>query len=69
MDKRIVSFLLKYFFILKAVADGWRVKHTSKNTFEFYMNKKDIDLRMTSLFSFVNKYGDIARLLRFEETR
>jgi hypothetical protein len=30
------NFLLKYFFILKAAADGWRISYRGGNRFEFF---------------------------------
>lgn len=32
----VVSFLYKYFFILKAAAEGWRITYIGGNQFQFY---------------------------------
>lgn len=40
--KYILNFLTKYLFILKAAADGWRVKYIGGNQYEFYKSKKNI---------------------------
>lgn len=31
----IISFLTKYFFILKAASDGWRIQYIGGNRYEF----------------------------------
>jgi hypothetical protein len=38
MSSVLLNFLSKYFFILKAAADGWRVSYVGGNKFEFYKN-------------------------------
>lgn len=54
----LLKFLKKYLFILKAAADGWRVRYIGGNQFEFYSithytiaNKKFPDIK-----TFLKKY-------------
>jgi hypothetical protein len=42
ISKIILKFLTKYFFILKAASNGWRVKYIGGNKYEFYKSKKHI---------------------------
>jgi hypothetical protein len=46
------GFLLKYFFILKAAADGWRVSYIGGNRFEFHSKS----LKRTNSQMFANEY-------------
>lgn len=41
ISKLILKFLTKYFFILKAASNGWRVKYIGGNKYEFYKSKKN----------------------------
>jgi hypothetical protein len=36
MNKLLLKFLRKFFFILRAAADGWRVIYRGGNVFDFY---------------------------------
>lgn len=38
----VVKFLYKFFFILKAASEGWRVTYCGGNHFAFYQNISDI---------------------------
>ena len=50
----ILNFLSKYFFILQAASDGWRVSYVGGNKFEFYNLKSNV--LNTNTNDFLNKY-------------
>lgn len=49
----ILSFLSKYFFILKAASEGWRICYIGGNQFEFY---KKACLQIPSKTDFLKRY-------------
>ena len=36
INNLLLNFLMKYFFILQAASDGWRICYLGGNKFEFY---------------------------------
>jgi hypothetical protein len=50
----ITKFIFKYLFILKAAADGWRIRYLGDNSFQFTGRKRR---RLLSASEFVEKYG------------
>jgi uncharacterized protein YutD len=56
--KVIIGFLIKYFFILKAAAEGWRVTYDGGNTFEFVHNLRNAYGKE----NFINRYTNIILL-------
>ena len=54
----VVKFLYKYFFILKAAAEGWRVGYCGGNHFAFYQNISDISANFCDTrLDFVTRYS------------
>jgi len=54
----VVKFLYKYFFILKAAAEGWRVAYCGGNHFTFNQNVSDISAkRCDTRLNFVTRYS------------
>lgn len=53
ISELVVSFLHKFFFILKAAAEGWRIIYIGGNQFEFY--KANINHTQASR-DFIDKY-------------
>lgn len=59
MKKRdiILSFLNKFFFILKAASEGWRVAYVGGNQFKFYNTiSKATTLHTHKSLDFIKKY-------------
>jgi hypothetical protein len=55
--KALLSFLSKYFFILKAAAEGWRIAYQGGNKFVFYHNKQGVTSQLcTSPRDFIDRY-------------
>lgn len=54
LKKTILAFLCKYFFILKAAADGWNIIYIGGNQFTFFenINKK----KAISSINFIDLY-------------
>lgn len=58
----LLKFLKKYFFILKAAADGWRIRYIGGNQFEFYssVNNSLVDhsllTNLQDTHTFIRKY-------------
>ena len=52
----VLNFLNKYWFILKAAADGWRVTYIGGNRFEF--SDAPIDTCLMTSDEFVNNYNN-----------
>lgn len=54
LTKVILSFLAKYFFVLKAASDGWRISYLGGDKFEF-CKRKTKGLTHNS-YAFLNVY-------------
>jgi len=53
----LLTFLKKYFFILKAASDGWRITYIGGNEFKFYGNINKCMLQNTYTTSdFISRY-------------
>jgi hypothetical protein len=50
-----IRYIIKYMFILKAAADGWRVKYMGENKFEFFKSKGKTQ-KLMSCNEFVLEY-------------
>jgi hypothetical protein len=62
-EKVLLTFLNKYFFILKAASEGWRVTYNGGNEFEFIQairnvnyEKEEFLKRYTSTFQWKEIY-------------
>lgn len=51
----LLNFIKKYLFILKAAADGWRIRYIGGNQFEFYASVNHAN-EFPDTHAFVNKY-------------
>lgn len=57
VKKIIIDFLKKYFFILKAASDGWRISYIGGNQYKFYNNLDKSILQNTyNTNDFLSKY-------------
>lgn len=54
-----LKFLFRYFFLLKAAADGWRIRYLGANSFEFLKPRDDNDPAEPIMTSkeFVERYS------------
>lgn len=53
----LVSFLNKFFFILKAASEGWRIAYLGGNKFKFYSTiSRATKLKTLHSLDFVKKY-------------
>lgn len=53
----ILSFLNKFFFILKAASEGWRIAYIGGNKFKFYNSiSKSISTNTHQSLDFIKKY-------------
>ena len=55
----LLNFLIKYFFILQAASDGWRVCYIGGDHFEFYNSLHN------KTKNFIDKYSSVAKLSMF----
>jgi hypothetical protein len=57
LQKLIITFLEKYFFILKAASDGWRIVYVGGNQFKF-INTRTLKNKNTRLYTncFIDRY-------------
>jgi hypothetical protein len=57
MNSKVLKFIYKLFFILKAASDGWIVKYIGGDSFEFYKyhNRNNI-LNIMNIDDFIKKY-------------
>lgn len=53
--KLILSFLYKYFFILKAASDGWKIRYVGGDQFQFLTKVKYF--KNTETEYFIRKYS------------
>jgi hypothetical protein len=58
IDLLIINFIKKFFFILKAASEGWRVKYIGGNKFRFHTTHYILYTKSKCLNSreFVEKY-------------
>lgn len=54
----LFNFIKKYIFILKAAADGWRIRYIGGNQFEFYSSDHYTiaSKKFPDSMTFLNKY-------------
>jgi hypothetical protein len=52
-----LKFLFRYFFLLKAAADGWRIRYLGSNSFEFLKTIDDPTERIMTSKEFVERYS------------
>ena len=53
----IIKFLEKYFFILKAASDGWRITYNGGNKFCFHKSIEEISAKeLLSKENFIQRY-------------
>jgi hypothetical protein len=50
LNNIIKKFLLRYFFILKAVSEGWSVRYLGSDEFKFYKSKKITKIKSINKF-------------------
>lgn len=50
------KFLHKFFFILKAASDGWRISYIGADQFNFYNN---INCEFTTIDGFTSRYSTL----------
>lgn len=50
----LTKFIFKYLFILKAAADGWRIRYLGDNSFQFTGRRRK---RLLSTSEFIEKYS------------
>jgi len=59
----VITFLYKYFFILKAAAEGWRIAYCGGNKFIFCQNVTNVSAQISDTnLDFIARYSLINKL-------
>jgi hypothetical protein len=56
---QLLAFLHKYFFILKAASEGWRIAYIGGNAFQFYNNLYKQGKAMVRCKEFIDRYDQV----------